>query len=103
MKSNNYLIILSILFLILAGSFSVVFWGDISLLAKIGLFVLGFGSGVTAGQWFARRSPLVSKLSSPAPDRLRWRYGAAICQFSCYDDFVPLPEPAVGDPNRRAD
>jgi hypothetical protein len=65
MKSNNYLIILSILFLILAGSFSVVFWGDISLLAKIGLFVLGFGSGMTAGQWFARRSPLVSKLSSP--------------------------------------
>jgi hypothetical protein len=56
MKSNNYLIILSILFFVLAGGFSVVFWGDISLTAKIGLFVLGFGSGVTAGQWFARRS-----------------------------------------------
>jgi hypothetical protein len=56
MKSNNYLIILSILFLVLAGGFSVVFWGDVSLVAKIGLFVLGFGSGVTAGQWFARRS-----------------------------------------------
>ena len=57
MKSNNYLIILSILFLVFAGVFSVVFWGDIALVAKIGLFILGFGSGVTAGQWFAKRSP----------------------------------------------
>jgi hypothetical protein len=57
MKSNNHLIILSILFFVLAGGFSVVFGGDITLVAKIGLFVLGFGSGVTAGQWFARRSP----------------------------------------------
>ena len=56
MKSVNYLIVLSILFLVIAGSVSVVFWGDISLAAKIGLFALGFGSGVTAGQWFARRS-----------------------------------------------
>jgi hypothetical protein len=56
MKSNNNLIILSILFLVFAGSFSVLFWGDISLAAKIGLFALGFGSGLTAGQWFARRS-----------------------------------------------
>jgi hypothetical protein len=59
MKSNNYLIILSILFFVLAGAFSVVFWGDISLVARIGLFVLGFGSGVTAGQWVTRRRPLV--------------------------------------------
>ena len=57
MKSNNYLIILSIVFLVFAGAFSVVFWGDVSLVAKIGLFVLGFGSGVTAGRWFAKRSP----------------------------------------------
>jgi len=57
MKSKNNLIILSILFVVLAGGFSVLFWGDVSLVAKIGLFVLGFGSGVTAGQWFARRSP----------------------------------------------
>jgi hypothetical protein len=56
MKSNNFLIILSILFFVLAGSLSVVFWGDISLAAKIGLFAFGFCSGVTAGQWFARRS-----------------------------------------------
>jgi len=57
MKSNNYLIIMSIVFLVFAGVFSVVFWGDVSLVAKIGLFVLGFGSGVTAGHWLARRSP----------------------------------------------
>jgi hypothetical protein len=56
MKSTHYLIILSILFFVFAGGLSVVFWGDISLAARIGLFVLGFGSGVTAGQWFARRS-----------------------------------------------
>jgi hypothetical protein len=56
-KSNNYLIILSIMFLVLAGGFSVLFWGDVSSVAKIGLFVLGFGSGVTVGQWFARRNP----------------------------------------------
>ena len=56
MKSNNQLIILSIMFFVFAAGFSVVFWGDISSAAKIGLFILGFGSGVTAGQWFARRS-----------------------------------------------
>lgn len=56
MKSNNYLIGLSILFLVLAVAFSFVFWADIPLAAKIGFFVFGFGSGVTAGQWFARRS-----------------------------------------------
>ena len=56
MKSNNYLVSLSILFFVLAVAFSLVFWADVSLVAKVGLFVLGFGSGVTAGQWFARRS-----------------------------------------------
>jgi hypothetical protein len=56
MNSNNMLIGLSILFLVLAAALSLVFWADVSLAAKIGLFVLGFGSGVTAGQWFARRS-----------------------------------------------
>jgi hypothetical protein len=56
MKSSNYLIVLSIIFFVFAAAFSVVFWVDISLAAKIGLFVLGFGSGVTAGQWLAKRS-----------------------------------------------
>ena len=56
MKSNNILIGLSILFFVLAAALSLVFGADVSLAAKIGFFVLGFGSGVTAGQWFARRS-----------------------------------------------
>ena len=56
MKENNYLIILSITFFVFAAAFSVVFWGDVSLAAKIGFFAFGFGSGVTAGQWSARRS-----------------------------------------------
>jgi hypothetical protein len=56
MKSNNVLIGLSILFFVLAVAFALVFWADVALVAKIGFFVLGFGSGVTAGQWFARRS-----------------------------------------------
>ena len=55
MKSNNTLIGLSILFLVLAAAFSLVFWADVSLVARIAFFVLGFGSGVTAGQWYARR------------------------------------------------
>ena len=55
MKSNNTLIGLSILFFVLAAALSFVFWADVSLAAKIALFVLGFGSGVTAGQWLARR------------------------------------------------
>ena len=56
MKSNNILIGLSILFFVLAAAFALVFWADVSLVAKIGFFVLGFGSGMMAGQWFARRS-----------------------------------------------
>ena len=56
MKSKNVLIGLSILFFVLAIAFALVFWADVSLVAKIGFFVLGFGSGVTAGQWFATRS-----------------------------------------------
>ena len=55
MKSNNTLMGLSILFFVLAAGLSLVFWADVSLAAKIALFVLGFGSGVTAGQWLARR------------------------------------------------
>lgn len=55
MKSNNALIGLSILFFVFAVVFSVLFWADVTLMAKIGLFVLGFGSGVTAGQGFVRR------------------------------------------------
>jgi hypothetical protein len=61
MKLSNYLIGLSILFFVFAAAFSVVFWGDVSLAAKIGLFAFGFGSGVTAGQWFAKCSGEMSR------------------------------------------
>jgi len=56
MRSNKNLMGMSILFIVFAVVFSVVIWGDVSLAAKIGFFVLGFGSGVTAGQSFAKRS-----------------------------------------------
>lgn len=56
MKSSNMLIGLSILFLVIAAALSVVIWGDVSLAAKIALITLGFGSGVTAGLWIAKRS-----------------------------------------------
>jgi len=56
MKASSYLVALSILFFVFAVAFSVVFWRDVSLAAQIGLFVLGFGSGVTAGQWLAKRN-----------------------------------------------
>ena len=65
MKSNNVLIGLSILFFVLAAAFVARVLGRRLLVAKIGFFVLGFGSGVTAGQWLARRSASAPTLSSP--------------------------------------
>ena len=56
MRSSNMLIGLSIMFFVFAAAFSVIFWADVSWGVKIAFFVLGFGSGVTAGQWLARRS-----------------------------------------------
>jgi hypothetical protein len=56
MKSPNALIGLSIIFFFIAAALSVVIWNDVSLTAKIGFFVFGFGSGVTAGRWLAERS-----------------------------------------------
>ncbi len=56
MRSNRKLIGLSIMFFVFAVVFSVVIWADVSLAAKIGFFVLGFGTGVTAGRSFAKRS-----------------------------------------------
>jgi hypothetical protein len=47
---------LSIMFFVFAVVFSIVIWRDVSLAAKIGFFVLGFGSGVAAGRSFAKRS-----------------------------------------------
>jgi hypothetical protein len=56
MKSSQSLIIASIVFFVFAVVFSVVIWSDVSLAAKIGFFALGFGSGVSAGLWIAKRS-----------------------------------------------
>ena len=56
MKSNNMLIGLSIMFFVFAAAFSIIFWEDVSWGAKIAFFVLGFGSGVTAGQWLSKQN-----------------------------------------------
>ena len=54
MRSKINLIGLSIMFIVFAAAFSVIFWEDVSLAAKIGLFAFGFASGSMAGQWFAK-------------------------------------------------
>lgn len=51
MKIKGSLVGISILFLVFAIAFSIIFWQMVPMAAKIGLFILGFGSGVTAGQW----------------------------------------------------
>jgi hypothetical protein len=56
MKSPKVLIGLSIMFFVIAVALSMVIWNDVSLAAKMGLFVLGFGSGVAACRWLAARS-----------------------------------------------
>ena len=53
--SNNTLIGLSIMFLVIAVALSIVIWGDVSWVAKIGLYACGFASGVLAGQWIVKR------------------------------------------------
>ncbi len=55
MKSNNSLLVSSLLFLVFAFAFSIVIWPDASLSAKIAFFAVGFGSGISAGLWLARR------------------------------------------------
>jgi hypothetical protein len=56
MKSGKNLFALATMFLVLAAAFSVVFWSEVSLAAKIGMFVLGFGSGGAFAGWFGRRT-----------------------------------------------
>ena len=56
MKANNRMIRVSLMFVIFAAAFSVIFWGDVSYAVKIAYFATGFGSGVAAGIWFARRN-----------------------------------------------
>jgi len=56
MKSNNAVIGIALLFLILAVTASVTMWGDVSSPAKIGMFAFGFAAGIAAGTLIARRS-----------------------------------------------
>lgn len=56
MKSPNAFIALSIMFFVIAVALSVAIWNQVPLIAKIGFFALGFGSGVTAARWLAERS-----------------------------------------------
>jgi len=55
MRSRNRFLALAIMFFVFAAAFSVIFWSDVSFAAQIGMFVLGFGSGVTFGNWLTRR------------------------------------------------
>lgn len=55
MKSNNMLVGIALLFLILAVAASVVIWDEVSSPVKIGMFAFGFGSGVAAGALISRR------------------------------------------------
>jgi len=55
MKSNNALVGMALLFLALAAIVSTVFWNDISSAVKIGMYVLGFSTGVAAGVLLSRR------------------------------------------------
>ena len=54
MKSNNSLIIMSILFLLFATVASMVIWSDVSSAARIGFFAFGFGAGIPAGVLISR-------------------------------------------------
>jgi hypothetical protein len=56
MKSNNAVVGIALLFLILAVATSVTLWADVSSPVKIGMFAFGFGAGIAAGTSIARRS-----------------------------------------------
>lgn len=56
MKSNNTLVGIALLFVVLAATSSVVLWSEIASAVKIGMFAFGFGSGIAAGAIIARRS-----------------------------------------------
>jgi len=56
MKSNNTLIAIALLSLILAVASSVLIWGDVGSGVKIGMFAFGFSSGVAGGSLITRRS-----------------------------------------------
>ena len=56
MKSNNAVVGIALLILILAVAASVTLWADVSSPVKIGMFAFGFGAGIAAGTLIARRS-----------------------------------------------
>jgi len=55
MKSPNAFLGVAFMFLCFAILILVGSWNEVSLAAKIGLFVCGFGCGMATGQWLARR------------------------------------------------
>jgi len=54
-KSNNVLIVMALLCLVLATVASALFWSDIPSAIKIGMYAFGFGTGVAAGVLIVRR------------------------------------------------
>jgi len=56
MKSNNALIAIALLFLVMAVSSSITLWGNISSPVKIVMFDFGFAAGIAVGTLIARRS-----------------------------------------------
>lgn len=56
MKSNNTLITIALLSLILATASAVTLWGEVSSPVKIAMFAFGFSSGVAVGTLNARRA-----------------------------------------------
>ena len=59
MKSNNALMGIALLFLLLAVAASLVVWSEIASAVKFGMFAFGFGSGIATGALLARRSKLM--------------------------------------------
>jgi hypothetical protein len=55
MKSNNTLIVISLLSLALAVLTSVMVWGEIMFPVKIGMYAFGFATGVAAGALIVKR------------------------------------------------
>jgi hypothetical protein len=56
MRTRKNMLALSIMFLVFAAAFSVIFWLEVSLAAKICLVALGFGSGLCFRDWFIQKS-----------------------------------------------
>lgn len=55
MKSQNAMVVIALVFLLIAVVTSVVIWPGVSTAAKIAFFAFGFGVGILAGVWIARR------------------------------------------------